>query len=155
MKTILKIVTICFVLAGLILTVSIEANAKHGSYHKHKSEKSTCAKREGMPPGWCHGKKTGWGGAKYPPGWSKWNDKKKAKWRADRDVALTEIDGYLVRYHFQRQEHNEVIRAFDQALGGGAEIERARRTLVSALKDERRRRWLMVDTTQRVLELLK
>lgn len=39
--------------------------------------------KDGVPPGWSKGKKTGWGGHDVPPGWSKWKKKDKKKWEKD------------------------------------------------------------------------
>jgi hypothetical protein len=39
--------------------------------------------KDGVPPGWGKGKKTGWGGHDVPPGWSKWKKKDKKKWEKD------------------------------------------------------------------------
>jgi hypothetical protein len=153
MKKLITVVFVCLVSLGLVLSASSSAYAKHGKgNNKHKgyvkTEKST-------PPGWSRGKKTGWGGASYPPGWSKWDKKKQGKWETDRKRSLTEIDGTLIRYRVEEKKGDQILRAFDETISKGREINQARKALVEALKDSKTRRWLMVDTAQRTLELLK
>jgi hypothetical protein len=107
------------------------------------------------PPGWSKGKKTGWAGGKYPPGWSKWDGKKRDRWVSDRDGAIHEIGDLCDVYKIPIQKKNEISAAFDEAIVGGLMIDDARKRLVSGLKDEDERRALMVDTTKSVLDLLK
>jgi hypothetical protein len=107
------------------------------------------------PPGWQHGKKTGWHGGKYPPGWSKWDKKTQTKWIDDRDRAIQEISGVSVQYGISRTKRREINQAFCEAIAGGLMINDAKNKLVGALKDENSRKNLMIDTTQSVLELLR
>lgn len=146
MKKLIILIVICFISMGLILATTGAADTKH-----HKGY----GKATDTPPGWSRGEKTGWGGASYPPGWSKWNKEKQGKWIADRDEALTEIDGVLIRYRVEEKKNKEILGAFDETISKGREIDHTRKVLIEALKDKNTRRWLMVDTAQRTLELLK
>lgn len=107
------------------------------------------------PPGWQHGKKTGWHGGKYPPGWSKWDKQKQTIWIGDRDHSIDEINRVTILYKIPSPKRNEIADAFSQAIAGGLIINDAKDKLVHALNDEKSRKALMIDTTQSVLELLK
>lgn len=149
MKT-FKIISL-IVCTALLCSLALEpaAFAKKGgakkSYEKHES---------GTPPGWSRGKKTGWGGGKYPPGWSKWDEKKKQKWVYDRDEAQSEINGVCVRYRIDEQKRNQISEAFDQAIVGGMVIADSKDKLVSALKNGTSRKKIVADTFEAVHDIL-
>lgn len=107
------------------------------------------------PPGWEHGKKTGWHGGKYPPGWTKWDKKKQDKWVYDRDHAYNEIYRVTTLYKIPDPKRNEITEAFGQAIAGGLVINDAKDKLVGALERPESRKALMIDTTQSVLDLLR
>ncbi len=107
------------------------------------------------PAGWSRGKKTGWQGGSYPPGWSKWNKKKQKRWVEDRDRACADIYGIAGSYNISTEKQKEINDAFNQAIAGGAAINESAQKLSAALRDEKSRRGLMVDTTQSVLDLLR
>lgn len=107
------------------------------------------------PPGWSKGKKTGWHGMPYPPGWTKWDNKKQNAWVADRNRALDEIYGISIKYRMPNSKVDEITQAFGQAVAGGLVINDAKDKLVNALKNDETRKSLMINTTQSVLELLK
>jgi len=107
------------------------------------------------PPGWHHGKKTGWHGGKYPPGWSKWDKQKQTIWIGDRDHAFDEINRVTIVYKIPSPKRNEIADAFSEAIAGGLIINDAKDKLVGALKNEDSRKALMIDTTQSVLDLLR
>jgi len=56
--------------------------------------------KDGRPPGWSHGEKKGWGDAQMPPGlakstppgWEKWNHKKKKEWIKELEKAEGKIE---------------------------------------------------------------
>jgi hypothetical protein len=139
------------VCAAMVCSLALEpvAFAKKGgskkSYEKHES---------GTPPGWSKGKKTGWGGGKYPPGWSKWDEKKKQKWVSDRDEAQSEINIVCARYRIDEQKRNEISEAFDQAIVGGKVIYDAKDKLVTALKNGTSRKKIVADTFEAVHDIL-
>ena len=62
---------------------------KHGKDKDKKwmpsdlTEEEKAEWKDGVPPGWSKGKKTGWGDHDVPPGWSKWKKKDKKKWEKD------------------------------------------------------------------------
>ncbi len=147
--------------AGLVclLAVGVAAALPAASFAKERGKdvqtQSGEATSSSTPPGWSQGRKTGWRGGSYPPGWSKWDNKKQKRWIADRDDSQREINEVLVRYEVQEFKRKEIIGAFDQAIVGGAAINESRKKLIDALKDEKTRRGLMIDTTQQVLELLR
>jgi hypothetical protein len=134
--------------AGGIPPGQAKKQGKHTYSHEQAAPSST-------PPGWQHGKKTGWHGGKYPPGWSKWDKKKQSQWVGDRDHAVYEIRHLSTIYKIPSPKQNEITNAFNQAIAGGLIVNDAKDKLVNALKDENSRKGLMIDTTQSVLELLK
>lgn len=107
------------------------------------------------PPGWSHGKKTGWQGMPYPPGWSNWDKKKQDTWVNDRDGALDEIHRIALSYKIPTQNVDQITQAFGQAVAGGLVVHDASKKLVNALQDEGERKKLLINTSQNVLELLK
>lgn len=165
MKKLLSIIVVCVFAIGLALSVSTLAEAKKGggkgmekAHREQVKKKKAARKQKGAkttPYGWSRGKKKGWQGSSYPPGWSKWGKKKKDKWSADRNSSEQDINERLIRYRVEERKRNEILRAYDQAIVGGLAINEARKTMVSALKDEKTRRGLMIDTTQSVLNLLR
>lgn len=122
---------------------------------KKQGTVSQSADSTSTPPGWQHGKKTGWHGGKYPPGWSKWDKKKQTQWIGDRDHAIDEIDRISITYKIPSPKRNEISDAFGQAIAGGLIINDAKDKLVGALKNGDSRKSLMIDTTQAVLDLLR
>lgn len=155
MKTILKVFVVLGIAALMIAFMQLDSLAKSNKAKKGNHGTIYTSETKSTPPGWSKGKKTGWGGGKYPPGWSKWDEKKRAKWRYDRTEAVTEIRHVCVMHKVSDKKRNEITEAFDEAIAGGLVINDARRKLVNALNDKKRRRGLMIDTTQSVLELLK
>ena len=142
----------------ITLSLAFSVQAKNNKANKEKTgNQATYAStsQESTPPGWSKGKKTGWRGSKYPPGWSKWNKNKKDKWVKDRDNAVEEIEVVFVEYQIPERKGNEILNAFEQAIIGGTMVYDAGNRLVTALKDEKQRKNLMIDTTQSVLELMK
>lgn len=128
----------------------VEYQVENQHKHSHGEEATS-----GTPPGWSHGKKTGWHGSPYPPGWSKWNDKKRKQWSSDREHSLDDIHGIAIKYGIPATKSDEISRAFSQAIAGGLMINDAKDKLVSALNNPDSRKRLMINTTQSVLELLK
>lgn len=165
MKKIFSIILACV----FILSVSAIADAKKGGNGGNKgagAQKSQKVKKKDVtqgtvstsssrPHGWSQGKKKGWQGSSYPPGWTKWDKKKKDKWTVERNSSEDEINTMLIRYNIDVTKRTEVLRAYDQAILGGLAINEARKTMVDALKDESTRRGLMIDTAKSVLDLLK
>lgn len=126
----------------------VQSSEMHQHKHKEKTVSST-------PYGWSQGRKTGWRGGSYPPGWSKWDKKKQEEWRTYRVRSIEDIDTVLVRYQFPERQSSQIIGAFDQAIAGGMAIDDARRRLISGLKDSTTRRGLMIDAGKQALELLR
>jgi hypothetical protein len=124
----------------------------HGHKEHHHDASATTA---GTPPGWSHGKKTGWRGMPYPPGWSKWDKEKQERWETDRNRSLDEIHVIAVGYKIPTPEVDRITQAFGQAVAGGLVINDAQKKLVNALQDENERKKLLINTTQNTLELLK
>ena len=179
MKKKSRFVVCAMAVAFLFILSGTPALAKHGgggSPGKAKKEKAhavsqdqttqstttistttstTTSTTASTPPGWQHGKKTGWHGGKYPPGWSKWDKQKRSKWTGDRDHAIYEIRQVSVIYKIPTPKQNEITSAFNQAVAGGLIVNDAKNKLVNALRDENSRKGLMIDTSQSVLELLK
>jgi len=122
---------------------------------KEKQKTSQTTEAKSTPPGWSKGRKTGWQGGRYPPGWSKWNERKRAKWQTDRREAVSEVESVSDRYDISEKKQSEVIQAFDEAITGGKMIGEARTKLIGALKDKEQRKTLMIDTAQSVLDLLR
>jgi hypothetical protein len=155
MRKLIGILVVC----AMVLSVSAIVDAKKGGGNgKEKVHKEQVKKENGSkttPHGWSQGKKTGWQGSSYPPGWSKWDKKKQETWTADRNESEHEINTWLIRYKIEEAKRTEILSAYDQAIVGGLAINDARKTMVSALKDEKTRRGLMIDTTKSVLDLLR
>ncbi len=124
-------------------------NFEHGQGHHDAHLAST------TPPGWSHGKKTGWRGMPYPPGWSKWNSEQQTAWETNRNHALDEIAALANNYKIPTANVDAITQAFGQAVAGGIVINDARKKLVNALQDEGERKKLLINTSQNVLELLK
>lgn len=149
MKT-FKVISM-IVCSAMVCSLALEpvAFAKKGgskkSYEKHES---------GTPPGWSRGKKTGWAGGQFPPGWSKWDEKKKEKWVSDRDQAQYEINRITVRYNITEKKRNEISEAFDQAIVGGKVIADSKDKLVSALKNSTSRKKIVADTFEAIHDIL-
>jgi hypothetical protein len=127
----------------------------HGKGHHEAYESHETQAPAGTPPGWSHGKKTGWHGSKYPPGWSKWDEGKRKQWTGDRYRADEEIRVISNKYKIPHEKQNEITGAFNEAIAGGLVVNDAKNRLVNALENEASRKSLMIDTTQSVLELLK
>ncbi len=155
MKIALKAFAVLSMVILAIVLMQSDSFAKNDKAKKEQHGTTYTSETKSTPPGWSRGKKTGWGGEKYPPGWSKWDEKKRTKWRTDRTEAITEIRYVCVRHRVSDEKRNEITEAFGEAIAGGLVINDARKKLVNALNDKRRRRELMIDTTQSVLELLK
>lgn len=162
MKKLIGILVVCamfFSVTGIVDAKQGDGNGKgrtktHKVKKKDVSESSSTASSS-RPHGWSQGKKKGWQGSSYPPGWSKWDKKKKERWTSDRDESEDEINEMLIRYKIQERKRNQILRAYDQAIVGGLAINDARKTMVDAIKDEKTRRGLMIDTAQSVLDLLR
>lgn len=122
-----------------------------GSGYSKGNQKKTAAE---TPPGWDKGKKTGWQGGKYPPGWSGWSKEKQKKWSSDRDEALTDIRRTCDRYRIRETKRNQISEAFDEAIAGGIAIDGARKKLVSALENTTDRKKILADTLEAVHDLL-
>lgn len=155
MKIALKVFIVLSIVTLVIAFMQSDTLAKSDKAKKAKHGTTYTSETESTPPGWSKGKKTGWGSGKYPPGWSKWDKKKRTKWSNDRDEAVTDIRHVCTTYSITQIKRNEITEAFSEAIAGGLIINDARKKLVTALKDKERRRELMIDTTQSVLELLK
>ncbi len=151
---------------GVMLAFSGAALAKKGGNSGKGTPPGQAKKQEttvvvtpsgttSTPPGWSHGKKTGWQGMPYPPGWSKWDKKKQDGWVSDRDSALDEIQKVALSYKIPTKDVDQITSAFGQAVAGGLVIQDASKKLVDALKDDGERKKLMINTSQNVLELLK
>ena len=126
------------------------------AYAKKGGGKGSYKKAEtGTPPGWSRGKKTGWAGGKYPPGWSKWDKKKKDKWVYDRDEAQSEINRVCIRYRIETPKRNQISEAFDEAIVGGKQIDEARKKLVGALMNTTDRKKIVADTFEAVSNILR
>lgn len=160
MKKLLSIIIACV----FMMSVATLAEAKKGGGNRNaKTEKvkkkdvtqKSSTSSSSRPHGWSQGKKTGWQGSSYPPGWSKWDKKKKDKWTTDRNESEHEINTWLIRYRIEEAKRTEILSAYDQAIVGGLAINDARKTMVGALKDEKTRRGLMIDTAKSVLDLLR
>lgn len=146
------------VLLAFVFTPAYAKDSKsHGKKKDVKEKEHVVVKSDekSTPPGWSEGKKVGWHGSKYPPGWTKWEKNKKAKWIQDRDGAVIIISQTAASYKIPRAKQNEILSAFEEAVVGGVVINNAKDRLVSAMKDENQRKNMMLDTTQTVLELLK
>jgi len=123
---------------------------------KKKDVKGTSSRTSSSRPyGWSQGKKRGWQGSSYPPGWTKWEKKKRERWTTERDSSEDEINRVLINYHIEEYKRTEILRAYDQAVVGGLAVDQARRTMVRALKDEKTRRGLLIDTAKSVLDLFR
>ncbi|MFA5812534.1 MAG: hypothetical protein WC956_09445, partial [bacterium] len=87
MKNVMKGIIGMVAVASLLLILQSNAWAKKGgdkvppgqakkaAATSQASTGHTDTAAPGTPPGWSHGKKTGWHGSPYPPGWSKWDSK--------------------------------------------------------------------------------
>jgi len=160
MKKIIGILVVC----AMVLSVAAFVDAKKGGNGKGKTKTHKVKKKDvtqkssadsSKPHGWSQGKKKGWQGSSYPPGWSKWDKKKQEKWAYERNSSEEEINAKLISYNVDVTKRTEILKAYDQAIVGGVAINEARKTMVTALKDEKTRRGLMIDTTQSVLDLLR
>lgn len=151
-KIVVGLVVGCLLILGASLAT---AKGVPPGQAKKQGTVSQSAESTSTPPGWQHGKKTGWHGGKYPPGWSKWDKQKQTRWIGDRDQAIHEINNVSIQYRIAESKRNEIDSAFGQAIAGGLIINDAKDKLVQALKDENSRKALMIDTTQSVLNLLK
>lgn len=151
---------------GTMLAFSGAALAKKGGKEGKGTSPGQAKKQESTvvvtpsgttstPPGWSHGKKTGWKGMPYPPGWSKWDKKKQDVWVTDRDRALDDIYRIAMYHKIPTQNVDQITNAFGQAVAGGLVIHDASKKLVDALQNEQERKKLLINTSQNVLELLK
>lgn len=143
------------VFIALVFVVSSVYAKNSKSEDKNKTNKTVESSEKSTPPGWSKGKKTGWHGSKYPPGWTKWDTNKQKKWTEERDGAADAVTETASRFNIPEAKQNEILNAFEQAIVGGVIINDAKDKLVEALQDENRRKNLLVDTSQRILELLK
>ena len=50
---------------------------------------------KGIPPGWSRGRKVGWRGRNYPPGFDKWDKEKKGKWKKDKSNAMKQAEAWV------------------------------------------------------------
>lgn len=137
-----------------------EQEKKQEKKQEQKREKKQKGKGSGKgskstPYGWSQGKKKGWQGSSYPPGWTKWDEKKKEKWSAERNESEDDINAKLISYNIDVTKRTEILKAYDQAIVGGLAINDASKTMITALRDAKTRRGLMIDTTQSVLDLLR
>lgn len=82
-KKIVRNAVLGFAVASLVFSTNPSAWAKHGS----KGEGHGGA-HQGTPPGWEHGKKTGWHGGDKPPG-------------------LVKKEGEQGRHHTKKHHHDE------------------------------------------------
>jgi hypothetical protein len=155
MKNSLRLLAIVIAAAVALVICQSASHAKDKGTGHSKHETSYTTGTTSTPPGWSKGQKTGWHGEKYPPGWTKWDEKKRTKWRTDRDEAVTEIGHVCVRYRVPETKRNEITEAFNEAIAGGLVVNDARNKLVTALENKEHRKELMIDTSQSVLELLK
>jgi len=148
------------VMAIVTLSLTLESGAfagKGNSKAKGHDKKTYTADTHtsSTPPGWSRGRKTGWAGGKYPPGWSKWDEKKKDKWMYDRYEAQTEIERICVRYRIAEPKRNQISEAFDQAIVGGKIIDESRKKLISAIENSKDRKRIVADTFEAVSEILR
>jgi len=154
------------IVCAMVFSVAAIVDAKHGGGNGKGKTKTYKVKKKDVsegssttsssrPHGWSQGKKTGWQGSSYPPGWTKWDKKKQEKWTVERNSSEEEIHRILVNYNINEVKRTEILRAYDQAIVGGLAINEASRTMIDALKDEKTRRGLLIDTTKSVLDLLK
>jgi len=141
------------VILALSLTLASSADAGKDKGHSKKSY-TTESHATSTPPGWSRGKKTGWAGGQFPPGWSKWDDKKREKWVYDRDQAQSEISRICVRYEIDERKRNEISEAFDQAIVGGKVIADSKDRLVSAIKNSTSRKKIVADTFEAIHDIL-
>lgn len=160
MKKLLSIIVACVFLMSLSAMVEAKKGGGKGKEKTHEVKKKDVTRgsqgtSSSRPHGWSQGKKKGWQGSSYPPGWTKWDKKKKDKWAVERNSSETEINTMLVRYKIEERKRHEILGAYDRAIVGGLAINEARKTMVDALKDGKTRRGLMIDTTQSVLDLLR
>lgn len=159
-----KIIT-GLIVCAMVLCVATIVDAKKGGngQGKEKVEKvkkkdvthESTATTSSRPHGWSQGKKKGWQGSSYPPGWTKWDKNKQERWTVERNSSEDEINETLINYHITEYKRTEILRAYDQAIVGGLAINDARKTMISAIKDEKTRRGLMIDTAQSVMDLLR
>lgn len=159
MKKLLSIIVACVFLMSVSAMVEAKKGGGKGKEKTHNVKKKDVTQKSSStssrPHGWSQGKKKGWQGSSYPPGWTKWDKKKKDKWSAERNSSEDEINARLIRYQVDVTKRTEILKAYDQAILSGLAINDARKTMVDALKDGKTRRGLMIDTTQSVLDLLR
>lgn len=167
MKKIIMTSLVVLATAGLIAATCGDVYAKKGGKGKHQYKEKTVSSdtqtktktktkvKSSTPPGWSRGRKVGWRGKDYPPGWSKWNEEERTEWMHERDEAVRIIDNEMHHYHFTTHQSYEVIGAFDNAVAGGMAINDARKKLISGIKDSSTRKNLMIDGAQTALELLR
>lgn len=58
------------------------------------SKKEDADWAKGIPPGWSRGRKVGWRGRNYPPGFDKWDKGKKEKWKKDKSEAMKQAEAW-------------------------------------------------------------
>ena len=174
MKNIVKYMLACLLVVGLAISVPAVSQARGGKgkglqkSHQKKAKKEGKVKKNDVqsshgqeasassrPYGWSRGRKTGWRGGSYPPGWRKWDKDKQTEWKDERVESIEDIDTYLVRYEFPETQSARIVGAFDQAIAGGMAINEARKKIVDGLKDGDVRRNLMIDAAQESLNLLR
>ena len=150
-------ISVALVVVCLLMFSATLAVAKGVPPGQAKKQNATVQSSDtaSTPPGWQHGKKTGWRGGKYPPGWLKWDKNKQTIWISDRDHAYDEIYRLGTIYKIPAPKQNEISQAFSEAVAGGLIINDAKDKLIGALKNEDSRKGLMIDTTQSVLDLLR
>lgn len=153
------IFAVIFVFSLLSFEAVFAKNDKsHGnskSEKKFSEEKTKESKDSKTPPGWSKGKKVGWHNKGYPPGWSKWEKSKQDKWVADRDLAHAEVERYIVKYGVPEKNGDEIQQAIENVIASGMVINDAKNKIVDAMKDEKKRKLLMIDTMQTALEFMK
>ncbi len=50
---------------------------------------------KGIPPGWSRGRKVGWRGRNYPPGFDKWDKGKKERCKQDKSEAMKQAEAWV------------------------------------------------------------
>ncbi len=74
-----------------------------------KKENEDWAK--GIPPGWSRGRKVGWRGRNYPPGFDKWDEGKKERWKKDKSKAMKQAEAWARESAESKNMDEEKIEA--------------------------------------------
>lgn len=115
---------LCVLLTAVLLAAPAAVPAEKGGKGKQGKGQETAKGRDGTPPGWSRGLKTGWGGETLPPGAREWSTERKREWKKELENARSRIQGRAAGIDgFAETDLQSALLSLDAMAGQGVPVD--------------------------------